>query len=226
MPLISNHLMDNFPIIVISIVLLGLILNYLFFSRQAVVSNTISKTPRKKLSEVKDGETVSISGKVVFSGRVMTAPLSKRKCVYYHVIVKDANSSRDTFRNYIDIDEEKASDVVLFDGEHYAIISTKSVKAYIVKDETFYSGFWNSTTPELKEYLVKHGEKTTNMLGFSLNLSAQEGVLEAGEKLKVAGKASWHKSSDFKLKIPHQKVLFIQASDEQAVFITDDPYVE
>lgn len=218
--------MQTFPIIIIiAIGLAGLILYYLFFSRQAVVGSGISNTQRKKLSEIKDGDMVSITGEVVFLGRVMTAPLSKRKCVYYHITVKDNSSGREMFRNWIDIDEEKASDVILFDGEHYAVISTKNVKAYIVKDEHFYSGFWNSTTPELKEYLIKHGEKPTGLLGFSLDLSAEEGVLEEGEKLKVAGKAKWCKSSDFKLKIPPQKVLYIEAIDEQGVYITDDPYV-
>ncbi len=217
--------MENFPIIVISIVLLGFILNYLFFSRQAIVGNRISKTVRKKISEVNDGELVSISGEVVLLGRVMTAPLSKRKCVYYHITVKDDSSRKEMFRNYINIDEERASDVILFDGEHYAVISTQNVTAYIVKDETFYSGFWNGTTPELKEYLIKHGEKPTGMLGFSLDLTAHEGVVEAGEKIKVAGKAKWRKSSDFKLKIPAQKVLYIEAFNEQAVYFTDDPYV-
>ncbi len=217
--------MENFPIIVISIVLLGFILNYLFFSRQAVVGNRISKTVRKKISEVNDGELVSITGEVVLLGRVMTAPLSKRKCVYYHITVKDDSSRKEMFRNYINIDEERSSDVILFDGEHYAVISTQNVTAYIVKDETFYSGFWNGTAPELKEYLIKHGEKPTGILGFPLDLVAQEGVVEAGEKIKVAGKAKWCKSSDFKLKIPAQKVLYIEAFNEQAVYFTDDPYV-
>lgn len=71
----------------------------------------------------------------------MLAPLSKRKCVYCHVTVKDSSSHRETFRNNIDIDVESAEDVVIFDGENYAVINVQKTVSSISKDEYFYSGF-------------------------------------------------------------------------------------
>jgi len=196
---------------------------YFFFSNKAVVHGVISKTPFRKMSEVQEGENVSIKGEIVYLGKTMVAPLSKRKCVHYHVVVKDNSSRKDVFRNYIDIDVEYTEDVVIFDGENYAVIDTRTVTSFIDKDEDFYSGFWNSTSPELKAFLKEHGERQTNFLGWSLNLYAQEGILEEGETLTVAGKASWRKTSDFKFKIPGQKVLYISQLNEHGVYLSDDP---
>jgi len=198
---------------------------FLFFSREALVHRVIRKTPQKKISEVKEGENVRIKGKVVYLGRTMLAPLSKRKCVYYHVTVKDSSSRKEVFKNHINLDEEYTEDVVVFDGEYYAVINTNNVASNITKDENFYSGFWNITSPELKAFLKKHGERETDYVGWSLDLYAREGILEEGETLTVAGKATWRKTSDFDFKIPGLKVLYINPLNEDRVYLSDDPYV-
>lgn len=51
-----------------------------FMSRGAVMKNKINSVPKKKISEVKDGEIVSIKGKIRLVGRTVRAPISNRKC--------------------------------------------------------------------------------------------------------------------------------------------------
>lgn len=216
--------MSNAYIYIIGFILAGFAVHYLFFSRKAVISGMLSKTKSEKIGDVVDGDLVKIKGKIVYAGRTLTAPLSKRKCVYYHVTVKDSSSQKEVLKNHIHIDDEKAADVVIYDGTHYAVINTKLVSSYIIQDEEFYSGFWNATTPELKEFLVKHGERATDYIGWSLDLFAEEGVLEEGELITVAGKATWRKASEFRFKIPADKILYIDSLNEHGVYLTDDPY--
>ena len=217
--------MGDSLLFILLIVVCGATIYYFFYAKKAVVHGVILKTPAKKISEVKEGENVRIKGKVVYLGKTMLAPLSKRKCVYYHVTVKDSSHSKEIFKNHINLDEEYTEDVVVFDGENYAVINTNNVVSHIAKDENFYSGFWNISTPELKAFLKKHGERETNYVGWSLDLYASEGILEEGETLTVAGKATWRKTSEFDFKIPGAMVLYINPLNENGVYLSDDPYV-
>ncbi len=203
--------------------LLLLLIYYLFPSKKAVIHTTISKAEKTSIGAAKDGEVVRIKGQVVLAGRTLVAPLSKRRCVYYHVRVKDSSSRRELFKNYIDLEEEKMSDVVIYDGEHYAVINTKLVALFVEMDEESHSCFWHFTTPELKEFLVKHGERPTDYMGWSLDLTASEGALEEGETLTIAGKANWRPASQFRFKLPVDTVLYLEPLNEHGVYLTDSP---
>lgn len=214
--------MHDGPFYIMVIIVLVVSSYYLFFRKKARVHAAISNTPAKKISEVQEGESVSIQGKVVYLGKTMLAPLSKRKCVYCHVTVKDSSSPGETFRNNIDIDVEYAEDVVIFDGENYAVINMQNTVSSISMDEYFYSGFWNIASLELRAFLKAHGERETDYVGWSLDLIAKEGVVEEGEILSVAGKASWRKTYEFDFKIPGTKVLYISPLDDRGVYMTDE----
>lgn len=214
--------MHDGPFYIMILIVLAVSSYYLFFRKKARVHAVISNTPAKKIGDVKEGENVTIRGKVVYLGKTMLAPLSKRKCVYCHVTVKDSSSHRETFRNNIDIDVESAEDVVIFDGENYAVINVQKTVSSISKDEYFYSGFWNIASLELRAFLKAHGERETDYVGWSLDLIAKEGVVEEGESLSVAGKASWRKTYEFDFKIPGTKVLYISPLGERGVYMTDE----
>jgi hypothetical protein len=214
--------MPNSIIILLALGLIGAGLYYFFFSKRATVASAIAKTKEKQMHEVTDGEEVTLQGRVVLAGRSLTAPLSKRKCVYYHVKVEDNSSRKDIFRNYIDIEEEKTADIVISDGENYAVVDTKLINHYVIKDDTHTSGFWSSTCEELKTFLVKHGERPTDWLGWSMDLYATEAVLEESEHIVIAGKAYWKNAKDFRIKVPAQKVLLIKPLNEYGVYVTDD----
>ncbi|MCC6372633.1 MAG: hypothetical protein IT236_16640 [Bacteroidia bacterium] len=112
--------------------------------------------------------------------------------------------------------------MVIFDGEHYAVVDTRVVNSLIVQDESFYSGFWNIATPELLALLKRHGESTQGFMGWSPDARAEEGVLEQGETLTAAGKAQWRNASEFRFKIPAAKVLHLTKIEHEGVYITDD----
>lgn len=214
--------MYNLLIFFLIVVVIGFIIYNLYFTQSAVVHGIIKKTKTKKIADVKDDEVVRISGKIIYAGKTMLAPLSGRKCVYYEVVVKDSSHRREFLKNHIDIKEEKIADVVIYDGENYAVINTKLVATSIALDQQLSSGFWKISTPELTSFLVKHGERSEDYMGWSLDLIGEEGVLEEGETLEVAGKAVWRDASDFNLRIPAKKILYINPLNEHGVYIADD----
>ena len=222
---------ENGIIFFISCLIVAVIIYIFFLSKNAVIKNKIKKNPQKKIGDVKDGESVHIRGTVVLAGRTLIAPLSKRNCAYYCVKVRRGPDNR-VYEDYTRFDKEKGADLVIQDGEDYAIIDTKLVSAYLHQDDDHRYEPWNfnminlsgKNSATLKEFLEKNGMNTTGFGDFYLDLYATEGVLEEGETIAVAGKASWRDSKQFKIKIPSKKVLYIQPLDEHGVYVTEDLY--
>jgi len=207
----------NTLIFFISAAIIGIGTYYLFFNKRAVVKGKIASTPEKKMSEVKDGEVVSIKGNVVLIGKTLTAPLTKRKCAYYCIKVRRTHRDSTFFSNYKRFDEEKGADLVLFDGENYALIDTKLVVSHLYQDNIPMSG-----SQEIRKYLEKHGKPKDVLSDFLMDVNVTEGVLEEGEKVAVAGKAIWCKPQKFKLNIKADKILYIQGLNEYGVYVTED----
>lgn len=198
---------------------------HLFMSRSAIVKGAIEKVERKKIGEVKDGEIVNIKGKVVLVGRTLKAPLSQRKCAYYSIEVSNWRAGPD----YNNIKEEKGGDLVIFDGEDYAMVNVKKVNALLHDDKIYhYDAFTTNlieiitNSYEVREYLEKNGKPKTIISDILTEVCATEGVLEEGETIVVAGKASWKSSSKLKLNIPEKRILFIEPLNEHGVYLTED----
>ncbi len=225
--LAQRHNMRNDSILLVLFMaaVAGVALYHLVFSKKARIHRRISKVKKKNIGDIRDGEIARVKGKVVYAGKTLIAPLSGRECVYFHITVKDSSSRHDLTKNYVNIDEEWASDVVLYDGENYALLDTRLVQAYIIQDESQLSGFWNFTSEELENFLVSRGMKASDGMGWSLDLRASEGVLEEGELVNVLGLARWRKTSDFKLKLSCEKILYLEPVDAQGIYLTEDQYV-
>src|ERR1044072_6846209 len=103
----------------------------LFFSRKSEVRRYLQKIPRKTIGSFKDGEHGKIRGRVVLAGNYFDAPLSKRNCVYYRIVVEKYNRGRRGGGHWSTIiDDEESADVVMTDGKHYAVILAKHAKCY------------------------------------------------------------------------------------------------
>lgn len=217
-------------IFLISAGIIGFGVYYLFLSSNATIKDKIKSIPQKKIGEVKDGDVVSIVGNVVLAGRTLTAPLSKRKCAYYRIKVRRGHDDHSFNMDYSQYDEEKGGDLLIYDGEHYALIDTKLIAAQLNQDEDYRYEPWNfdiinfpmKSTPELGKYLEKRGKPKSASSDLLIDVHASEGVLEEGECIAAAGKASWRKSADLKLDIPNQKILYLQALNEYGVYVTED----
>lgn len=85
--------MEKIVACIFILVLVAVISFSYFFSKKAVIKRKLKNAPFKRLSEFRDGNIAKIIGEVEFVDRKLTAPLSGRKCAYYHVLVEEEDSS-------------------------------------------------------------------------------------------------------------------------------------
>lgn len=203
------------------VILIGLIGYY--FSRKLVVLRALHEKNVKKIINFSDGDTGKIVGKVVFAGETLIAPLSKRKCVFYHIIVEHYQYRNRTRYWHKIIEEEEAADVVLSDGTGFAIIDANNSMSYLVPDANYSTSSSKTMTPELQKILDRHKIDSKGFFGFSKTLRCSEGILEKGEIFVVAGEGQWNETKDHNLNLPVPHVLVIVSGKEEKVFLTDDP---
>lgn len=222
---------------VVALIVIGLIIGFpiyfLYLAKPARIINKLHSIKAKKIADVKEGEIVQIKGKIKCMGKTLIAPLSGRKCVYYHILVEQ-QLKHNTGKGFVKIEtgsgwygiveEEIGGDVILFDGKSYAVIDTRLVDSYLVMDKKYSSGFLKDANDRMDKYLEKHGYNSVDFFGSNNSLRYKEGVLEEGELIAVAGKATWKAKSHFQFDLPVDKVLLIHTDDWGPVHISDDPF--
>jgi hypothetical protein len=212
----------RFVLVLIGIFILVSIVTY-YFSRKAKVLRGLQRQGIKRIKDFADGDNGKVVGKVVFAGKKIYAPLSKRPCSYYHVIVEQYKRHGKSSSWVKIIEEEHTGDVVIQDGTGYAIIDTGKTMCYLIPDMVYTSGTFDDATPELETFLARHQNESTGLFGFNKELRYKEGILEKGEMFAVAGEGQWNKTQDHELNLPTAKVLVITAQAEEKVYLSDDP---
>ncbi|MCU4157024.1 hypothetical protein J1N10_13625 [Carboxylicivirga sp. A043] len=195
----------------------------IFFNNKAVIKRKLKKAERKRLSEFIDGESARVVGTIECFGTPLTAPLSGRKCAHYYILVEQERSSGKSSSWHTLIEEEVSGDFVIRDGANRASIQGPTVKSYIVQDRKYKSGLFNDASQNLERYLKQKGHESENMLGFNKTLRYKEGILEQGEKVAVYGKGVWKSAESLNLPEAFGRVLEIQSTSEEAVYLSDDP---
>jgi hypothetical protein len=209
--------------IIISVLFVaGIIAFSFFFSKRAIVKRRLRKMPHKQMSELQDGDIARVTGRISLCGTTFCAPFSGRKCSYYHIIVEQHHSGKNGGHWSLLVDEVKTGDVVITNGRTAAIVNTDSAEAYVYKDREYRSGFLNDPNPLLTEYLKNKGVKGVSWIGLNKTLRYQEGVLEEGEQLTVAGKVRWMRKSETSLDITADRILRIEPCEDKPVYFTDD----
>ncbi|MES2485500.1 MAG: hypothetical protein V4581_06070, partial [Bacteroidota bacterium] len=182
-----NFITDNLSIIIIVVIVAALVIGFNYYSTKAVVKRKLKKAKLKRVHEFKSGQTAKIIGRVESTGKVLVAPLSGRKCVYYYVLVEKKVSSGKSSRWDTLIEDEDETGFVLRDGNKYAYIEDRNLKSYVVDDAHYKSGFMNDATHDLEAYLNKHGHNSENYFGFNTTLRYREAVLELDEAVAAFG---------------------------------------
>lgn len=211
-------------IFIIAIIVIGVIIfASSYFSKSARIKRKIKNAPLKKISDVKDGETAKIIGSVEIVGQPLIAPLSGRKCSYYHIKVEQKVSGNKSSHWKTIIEEEVPGKFVLRDGKDCAFIDKNAIETYLVKDRKYSSGFLNDADDVLEKYLQNHGHKSENFFGLNKTLRYSEGVLEPGEKVAVLGTGKWINAEDLYLPTNYYKILKMKSSENEGLYLSDDP---
>jgi len=223
----NNHIlpaiMNNGVLTIIALLfLITFIISQLFFSKKAIIKRRLMKVSAKRMSEIKDGETAKIVGKVELIDQPLIAPLSKRKCSYYHVQVEEEIFDGKNFRWKTIIDSEMSNTFVIRDGNNCAYISLKNIKSHIILDKKYTSGGKKGIHPALEAYLNEHNHKKEGVFS-DRTLRYREGILEPGEQVAVLGKGEWKNAEDIGLPAKYGRVLVLASDAKQKVYMSDDP---
>ena len=205
--------------LIIALIVGGVSLSNYYFSKKAIVRRKLKKAAGKKITDCVSGEIAKVVGKVEFVGKPLIAPLSGRPCAYYCVLIeKGSGKNWETL-----IEEEVAGTFVIRNGKYCAHINCDNVTSYLVEDREYSSGFMEDATEVLEKYLRDHGQESEGFLGFNKTLRYKEGVLEQGELMAVVGRGEWKNANEVKLPDSYGRVLVISSTDEEAVYLSDDP---
>ncbi|PKQ62014.1 hypothetical protein BZG02_13825 [Labilibaculum filiforme] len=215
--------MDQIFFIFILIVVATIFFLVFYFSKNAIIKRKLKKSELKKIATIKDGEIVRIVGNVEFIDPPLFAPLSKRKCSYYHVLIEQKVSSGKNSKWKTIIEEEVSNRFLIKDDSKFAFINDSKIRSYIVTDQSYSSGFFKDATDNLETYLKSKGYKSEGLLGINKTLRYKEGILEEGERIAVLGKAEWKDVAVLNLPKKYERILEITSSEEDPIYLSDDP---
>jgi len=208
----------------------GIIIFYnYYFSNKNVIIRTLSKIPHKPASSLKTNELSKVSGKALHVEDPLIAPYSKRKCVFYQIIIQQKVSTGKSSHWKTIVEEERSQDFFIQTKTDFVIVSPKdnpkNYKCFLVKDQDQNSGTFNDPTLKfialLKHYHIDH----TTLFGFNKRLRYQEGVIEIGEEITAAGVAKWKTLNEPLPEYPYSKIATLESDDKQKIIITDLPEV-
>ncbi len=210
-------------ILVVCFVAIWWLSNY--FSTAAVISRKLRNTKAASIMTCKDNDVVRLTGQVERYESMLVAPLSKRECVYYQVIVEaHGNSARSDEWETI-IHSERAVNFFLAEKESNkkALISTHRVMNQLGHCEIYESGeLTEAERINLEQFLARHGHSSRGFLGISRTMRYFESVLLIGDQVSVAGKSLWKNGAE--LGFPgKEKILYLKAIDEKTpLFLSND----
>ncbi|MEZ4778220.1 MAG: hypothetical protein R2786_02425 [Flavobacteriaceae bacterium] len=208
------------PIIAFSSMAIAFFLLF-FFSQKNKMLRNLKKSKAKPVASIQSGNYEKIVGKALFVKETMTAPLSGRACVFYHVeVTQKRGKSWDTIIN----DKKITPFFMDCNGEMVLIKTDGPPKTSVVildTDHKASSGFMNDANMRLENYLKAHGRQSTNFLGMNKAIKYYEGIIEPNEKIVVKGIAQWKELIEPIEGYNYSKILTLTGSETQKLYITD-----
>ncbi|MGH1387504.1 hypothetical protein [Kordia sp.] len=209
--------------LIITFILTVVILS-LYFSPKNIVLREVKKIRRKPIHSVRKNEYAKVIGKAKSADKPLVAPLSKRKCVYYDVKIKEKRGKH--WRTIVD--DVQFQDFFLQAGTENAVIHLntrrKSEKRiHLVADHAISSGFLNNLDEEAAHYLKQYGKNSTTTFGFNKTLRFTERIIEVDEEIAVIGIGKWTTIDTPIDGYSDSRVLALTGTEKQKLLITDEP---
>ncbi|RZN84628.1 MAG: hypothetical protein EVB11_00835 [Winogradskyella sp.] len=207
------------------LIIIGIISYY--FSKKQIIIRSLSKIPLRRVTNLRQNEVSKLYGKALHVKEPLIAPYSKRKCIFYQIkIQQKVNSGKSSHWKTL-IEEEQMQEFFLENNGDMVIVKLikhpKNYKCFLVKDKKQNSGTFNEASPKFKALLKSYNIESTNWLGFNKKLRYEEGVIEIGEYIIVAGVAKWRSLSEPLPEYPYSKIAELESDEKQKLLITDLP---
>lgn len=198
-----------------------------YFSRKNVIIRTLAKIPNKPTSSLETNELSKVSGKALHVKEPLIAPYSKRKCVFYQIIIEQKKSSGKSSHWKTIVKEERFQEFFIQTKNDFVIVKPQEQPlnyiCYLVKDKEQSSGTFNDPTPQFQAVLNQYNIDSQTFFGFNKSLRYKEGIIAIGEDITVAGIAKWKTLSEPIPEYPYSKIATLESSDQQKIIITDLP---
>jgi hypothetical protein len=204
---------------VITLIVVGI-----YFSDKNRILRQLKKIRRKAIGSVRENEYVKIVGKAKHAGEPLIAPLSKRKCVYYHVVVEKKNGKH--WRTIID--DKQFEDFFINTGTEDAILNLRvqrddTKRIHLVTDHNASSGAFNSADEDLERYLKLKGQESKGVFGFNKTIKYKESIIELNEEIAVMGIGKWKTIDKPVDGYSSSRILTLTGTKEQKLLVTDEP---
>ena len=211
-----------FPLAVFAVIGIVAAFSY-YFSKKNRILRELKKSPSKPINTVKDKEYVRLHGTVEAINDPLIAPLSKRPCVYYHIIVE-----RKGDKNWHTvINDFKCSPFYLVSGGEKAKIRAHDKRAllfHLVVDHNTRSGWSTQPTRAMTQYLKSQDyDGQTWLFKSNKTLRYKEAILEVGEDVVVKGNAEWKRLDQPIEGFNFSRLLQLSGNYRQRLIVTDLP---
>ena len=220
--------MNTTLIIILVVCVFGLIIFLgVHFSKKNVILRTLSKIPNKPASSLKTNDLSKVSGKALHVKDPLIAPYSGKKCVFYQIKIQQRVSNGKSSRWKTILQDEQFQEFFVETNGDFVIVKPtnqpQNYISYLVKDSKTSSGMFNGPTPKFEAVLRRYNINAENFFGLNKRLRYEEGVIEIGEHITVAGIAKWKALNEPLPEYPYSKIATLESDGKQKIIITDLP---
>lgn len=213
-------------LVIFSVVIIVIFLVY-FFNKKQVLIRKFKQIPSSSISNIKTNQLTKITGKALPVNEPLTAPFSKRACVFYRIKIEQRKQNGNSSYWATIAKEEKIQPFFIDKNGQYVIVEPskelKNYKAHLVVDKKTSSGTFNDASPEFERLLKRYEIKSTGFLGFNKSLRYSEAIVEVGEEITVAGIGKWKNLHEPIEGYTYSKIVTLESNDNQQLLITDLP---
>jgi len=210
-----------------TIVIIVIIIISFYFNDKQIIKRALSKLPFKNVTNIRTNEYTKLYGKALHVKEPLIAPYSERKCIFYQIKIEQKVSSGKSTRWKTLVEEERFHEFFLQNNGDLVIVKPskhpKNYKCFLVKDKKQRSGTFNDASPRFEGVLNRYNINSINWLGFNKTLRYEEGIIEIGEHIVVAGIAKWKALSEPIPEYPYSKIAELEGDVKQKLIITDLP---
>lgn len=216
------------PYIIFAVVIIVILVSSFYFNKKQRILRKLKKFNNRRITQFRTNELTKVTGKTLHIHEPLIAPLSRRKCVAYHITVKKKRNSGKSSSWHTILKLEQFQDFFIEQRGEVALIKiqespNKNYEAYMVKDHSVKSGFLNDPSSDFDSFLRRYQIDSTNMLGFNKTLEYSERIIEVGEEITVGGIAKWKEVNDELSGYAYTRIAALESSDQQKIIITDHP---
>jgi len=183
-----------------------------YFGRERRLRSAIVAAPIVKVGDVRQGDTVRVTGKLAHGPLTLDAPFSHRTCAHYDALLEERYLEEGK-EAWSTVAHETSSRPFFIDDDTGRVqIDTTRFEGIVVRDHHKHRG--DLDRDKALAFLAKHGHAAEISEGRVLRY--REGVLEAGETVTVLGTARFETHEG-------KKVLVLGSPEGGTVRASDDP---